>query len=289
MKRQNILWVAAVLTVFGLTAAGAEEHTDSLLNPPETPVAVRAESEFGFLGFIFHTIKSGPDEASADTFDYIKEGGQDILFPFTRLTATADFGDRHHLRFLFQPLTVKTQADLQLAFDIGDETFGPGPVVISYDFPFWRVGYSYDFIAGSRFRMGGGAVLQLRNASIIFESGDGTTVDVGQNLGPVPALKLTSRYDHPAGWFAGFEAVGIFASSAFINGADFAFEGSLLDSSLRAGVKLKHGIEPFLNLRFLGGSARGTSEYAEDTWTSGSAYTENYLAAYSVSLGVTVR
>lgn len=292
MKKKSLSAVLAVCLLAGAFTQTVAAQGESLINSAEQPVKVRVESEVGFLGFLYHTIESGPDAATADTFNYVTEGGQDILFPFSRLIATVDFGPRHHLRFLYQPLKVETRADFQSARNIGGENFPKGPVAITYGFPFWRIGYSYDFIAGSRFRMGGGAVLQLRNASIIFESLDSSSpveLFVGQNLGPVPALKLTARYDHPAGWFAGFEAVGIYASSAFINGADFAFEGSLLDSSLRAGLKLKHGLEPFLNLRFLGGSAKGTSEYADDTWTSGSAYTANYLAAWSLSLGATLR
>jgi hypothetical protein len=273
-------------------AAAAEEQFAQLLNRPGTPVQVSLESEYGFLGFLHHTIESGPDAATADTFNYITEGGQDILFPFSRLTATVSFGRRHHLRFLYQPLRVETRANFEQDRNIGGTDLS-GPVALTYGFPFWRLGYSYDFLAGSRWRLGGGAALQLRNASIIFEALDPSAstqrLFVAQNLGPVPALKLTARYDHPAGWFAGFEAVGLYASSAIINGADFDFEGSLLDTSLRVGLKLNWGLEPFLNLRFLGGSAKGTSENAGDTWTSGSAYTANYLATWSLSLGASLR
>ena len=35
--------------------------------------------------------------------------------------------------------------------------------------------------------------------------------------------------------------------------------GALLDASLRAGVTLQHGVRPFVNLRYLGGGAEGTT------------------------------
>ena len=292
MRMRRLFIGLCMATVLGLSAAFAAEPSESLINPPDAHVRVRLESEVGFLSFLHHTFTAGPDAGSADTIDYVKEGGQDILFPFLRYTATLDIGERHHLRFLYQPLEVNTRTNFKSPRKIGDQTFD-GPVALTYSFPFWRLGYSYDFISGPRWTMGGGGVLQLRNASIVFESLDSSgaapALFVGQGPGPVPALKLTGRYDHPAGWFAGFEAVGFYASSAFINGASYDFEGSILDSSLRAGLRLKGGFEPFLNLRFLGGTAKGTSESADDTWTGGAAYTSNYLATWSLSIGATLR
>ena len=82
----------------------------------------------------------------------------------------------------------------------------------------------------------------------------------------------------------------MYASSAFINGADFEFEGSILDASLRAGYRLKYGMDIFMNLRFLGGSAAGVSEYEYENWTdSVEKATANYLATTSLTLGLTVR
>ncbi len=58
-------------------------------------------------------------------------------------------------------------------------------------------------------------------------------------------------------------------------------------ASLRAGCSLKNGMEMFLSLRFIGGSAEGTSEY--DQSVSNEAYTANYLTIVSTSVGVTLR
>ena len=48
--------------------------------------------------------------------------------------------------------------------------------------------------------------------------------------------------------------------------------------------------DAYLNVRFLGGSAAGTSEYIDRYWTeSVSSYTTNYLSSLSLSLGFTLR
>lgn len=107
-----------------------------------------------------------------------------------------------------------------------------------------------------------------------------------QNLGPVPALHLNLLFSTPAGFYTYFEATGLYASSAVINGAGFEFEGSILDTSLRPGYKLTDKVDAYLNLRFLGGSAKGTSEYPNDRWSeSRERFTSNYLAFWTLSLG----
>jgi hypothetical protein len=85
------------------------------------------------------------------------------------------------------------------------------------------------------------------------------------------------------------DATGLYASSAIINGASFAFEGSLLDASLRAGYPLRNGLDVFANLRFLGGTSKGESQYPDRNWSeSDQRYGENYLSTMSFTLGLSV-
>ena len=89
---------------------------------------------------------------------------------------------------------------------------------------------------------------------------------------------------------AAFDMTGIYASSAIFNGADFQFEGSILDASLRFGAKFTEIADVFLNVRFLGGSASGVSQYARLEWSNSvSPETANYLALMSVTLGATLK
>ena len=123
-----------------------------------------------------------------------------------------------------------------------------------------------------------------------FRSADGENITVSQNVGPVPALHVYSRWELPSGLNLTADITGLYASSAIINGASFQFEGSILDASLRLGYRLDHGMELFSNLRFLGGTAVGTSQYDNSGWSqSQEQYTANKLGTASVTMGLAVR
>ncbi len=252
----------------------------------EGPVTVRLEAEAGAVKVLHHTYKVG---ASGTDFDFVNNGGQEILFPFQRFTATAEIADRHQVKFLYQPLTVATEITAGADFTIDTATFNAGESVdVVYGFPFYRTTYLYDFLEGDA-NLSVGAAIQLRNASIRFTSVDGRERAVSQNLGVVPAFVLAGKLPFDNGLFVGFEATGLYASSAFINGADFEFEGSILDASLRAGARLDERAEAFLNVRFLGGSAAGVSGYDPVYWTQSTLReTANYLATLTVTLGATL-
>lgn len=165
---------------------------------------------------------------------------------------------------------------------------------LTYSFPFYRFTYTYDVLGKhDHATLGLGLVLQIRNASIRFkpldydETNSAKEVYVSQNVGLVPALAIYSSYEFPFGLRLSADIAGSYASSQFFNGADFEFEGSILDASLRAGYVMDNNWELFGNLRFFGGSAKGTSD-PESSWSVSSYnYTENYIAALTVSVGAT--
>jgi len=160
---------------------------------------------------------------------------------------------------------------------------------IKYGFPFYRITYSYSFVKNDRLELAGGLALQARNASIVFKQANGEQMTVSQNVGPVPAINLYGRYNFNSGLYLSLDATGLYASSAIINGASFSFEGSILDASLRAGYPLRKGVDVFANLRFLGGTAKGDSEYIERTWSEPTqSYTSNVLATSSFTLGLSI-
>jgi len=282
MKKKTIsILIILLVAVFSLQAEqGAGLIGDS--------VKGFAQYEKGFIGLMHHSIKIGQDGTD---FNYITQGGQDILFPFERFQAGIILSDTHTVRMLYQPLTIKTTVPFNSDVTIDGTLFEAGTAMdLTYGFPFWRVSYLYDFIKSDRLEAAVGGALQIRNASIIFEAMDGSAVTVSQNIGPVPAVILRGRYDFNSGFFASLDATGLYASSAIINGASFDFEGSILDASLRTGYKFAEHLDAFLNVRFLGGTAKGTSQYDNRTWSeSVSQYTENYLSTYSVTVGATLR
>jgi hypothetical protein len=79
-----------------------------------------------------------------------------------------------------------------------------------------------------------------------------------------------------------------YASSAFINGADYPFTGWIYDLSLRAGIAPNDFADVFVNLRLLAAGATGTAEGERQFWTQSRAqprFTDNRLGLLTVSLG----
>ncbi len=288
MKRIATAGITLLLAVVSL---GAEP----LLNRNDGPLEVTAIAETGFVKVLYHTIKVG---ANGTTFDFVREGGQEIVFPISRFTAELEVNDRHTVILLYQPLEIATQVRFDEARTIDDVTFNANEGVnVTYSFPFYRASYLYDFAAAENLELAAGASLQLRNASVRFVSvnGDQNDIAVSQDLGPVPILKVRGEYRFPdaaiPGAFLGLEADGFFASSAFINGADYEFSGSIYDVSLRAGFAPTDGVDLFANVRALGGGASGTRpDDAREFWSqSRSGSTDNFLSTLSLSLGARLR
>jgi hypothetical protein len=247
-------------------------------------ISIALQYEKGFLKLFLHTIQIGD---SGTEFDYISQGGQEILFPFDRFSADLYLFKKNKVSLLYQPLTLETTTRFYEDVTIDNATFAADTIVdMKYGFPFFRITYAYLFQITPRFEIGTGLAFQLRNASITFGSADGEVFSSSQNLGPVPALHVNTTYSFSA-FYIYFEATGLYASSAIINGADFEFEGSILDTSLRIGVPVHKNAHAYLNARFIGGSAKGTSEYESDAWSeSQERYTANYLATGSLTLGL---
>ncbi|MBI9101772.1 MAG: hypothetical protein JEY99_05115 [Spirochaetales bacterium] len=265
---------------------------DSLINREDSKIKFFLESELGTVKVNYHTILIGSEsEGTGTTFDYVTEGGQEILYKFERFNLGFILDKQYKFSFLYQPLEVVTEVTFKEDVKIDNVTFASGtPMEVSYGFPFYRITYGYDFFPADEIDLGIGGALQLRNASLVFKEIAGDQMTVSQNLGPVPAINLFGKYTLNNGLFFQTDITGLYASSAFINGADFEFEGSILDASLRTGYTLKHDIDLFLNLRFLGGSAAGKSEYDYENWTdSVEKETANYLATTSLTFGITIR
>ncbi|KGE73300.1 hypothetical protein [Spirochaeta lutea] len=259
--------------------------------PDTPPVSIYAEAELGAVKILHHVIQVGQDGTE---FNYLTQGGQELLLPFQRLAAGLELGTRNRIQVLYQPLEVVTNVRFREDVTVDGITFAQGsPMQLTYSFPFYRLSWWYDFIADPRLDLSAGISLQLRNASIRFqnlEAAAGTTaagqLTVSQNLGLVPALNLYAGYRFASGFGLSLDVVGIYAGSAFINGADFDFEGSLLDASLRASYPVKDLGEAFVNLRFLGGTSRGTSQYPDQFWTQSiEKFTMNNLATLALTLG----
>jgi hypothetical protein len=298
MKR-NTLGLLLTFLILPVCLFAGNEGDVSLINRKDAWYHIIPSYENGFISVLSHTIKQGDTQIGGipSSFDYRENGGQEILFPFSRFSLDLILNKKHDITLLYQPLLIETKVVTRDSLRIAgvDIAAGAGePLFLTYSFPFWRLSYSYRFLRGENWYVGGGLSLQLRNASIVFENADGTSAVVSQNLGPVPILKINGRYDFNNGMFIAGEIDGFYASSSFINGASFEFEGSILDASLRTGLRLARGMEIFINARYLGGSANGTTDEDALAWSeagdSGLPFkTENYLSTATVSVGMSLK
>ena len=246
------------------------------------------ETEQGTIALLHHTYQNG---TGGDDFDFIKQGGQNNLYPFSRYTVGATIAENHRLWFTYQPLLLQTSVTFLDDVKIGDVTFVDGtPMDLTYSFPFYRMTYTYDLLGKyEEAYLGLGLALQIRNASIQFKQVDGANdqLYVSQNVGLVPAIALYSEYRFDWGLTLSADVAGSWASSAIINGADFEFEGSILDASLRMSWALREGFSLFGNARFFGGTAKGTSENINQSWTDSiEPFTKNNIASLTFSAGV---
>jgi len=245
-------------------------------------VSAKVTGELGFLDPLWHKVQFGRDNTY---FDYVDEGGQDVLFAFQRLSADVQFGDRHHAILLYQPLRLESQVKLERDVTVEGTTFNQGEAVdLVYGFPFFRASYLYDFASSNKREIAAGASLQLRNATISFSTPTGGKRVVNRDVGPVPVLKFRTRLPLGNDFWFGAEADGFYAPIQYLNGdpeSDAA--GAIADVSLRAGRRLTRHIEGFVNLRYLGGGSAG--ENPDDADEPGGGYTRNWLHFATVSLG----
>jgi len=249
-------------------------------NSPTSKVALKGYLELGMLAVVEHTIQKSSD---GTLFDYKSEGGQDSAFFFARISAELEILKRHTLILLYQPIDLRTQSTLLRTVRVDGLDFPAGtPMQYRYGFDFYRLSYLYDFIANPRHELSLGLSLQLRVANIEFASLDGRLQRTSQNLGPVPIIKLRGRYTFDNSAFLGFELDGI--------GIQFPSDlgsvlGLLFDASLRVGFSPTNFLETFINLRYLGGGARGPGQ----TPQFGDGYVDNFIHTLILSIGFGVK
>lgn len=265
-----------------LAVATTPVAADSIVNRSPAKVAIFPTAELGFVAPLAHTIAFGKD---GSTFDYVEDGGQDVLFPFVRLSVDLDVG-RSSFLALYQPLDIVSTSLLQRTVRIDGVDFAAGePLTTRYGFTFWRGSWLYDLLPSAEREVAFGLGLQIRDANIEFTSGNGEQFVGKRNVGPVPVLSYRGRFPVGQTAWIGAQVEGMYAPIKYLNGGDVDVEGALLDATIKAGLEAKNGVTPFIAIRYLGGGAEGTS--AADG--QGDGYTSNWLHTMTVSLGGTLR
>jgi hypothetical protein len=255
----------------------------ALAQTAEPAVGVRASAELGFLFVADHFVRFGVD---GSRIDYRRDGAQDNLYPFVRLSAEIDVRRRHHVTLLYQPLEIVSRETLTRDLRIDGVTFPNGtPVQFRYGFPFFRAGWHYDLLAAPDREFSLGLALQLRNATIDFESLDGRLFRGRSDVGVVPLLRARGRFPlGSAGAFFAFEVDGFYAPISVLNGSDNEVTGAILDASVRVGWRVRPHVDLFVNLRYIGGGATGQGD---PTPTSDGSQS-NWLNFVSITGGATI-
>ncbi len=278
---------SALLAVLATTVATAVTPTpkESAINRSGASTNIHFSAELGTLAILGHRIQLSK---SGSMIDYVDEGGQDNLFPYSRLQADLDLGDRHSIVLLYQPINVNTKARLKRPLVIDNmEVPANTPMAFRYGFDFYRGSWLYDLNDSPRKEVALGLSLQIRNATIDFERLDGEGLRSSRDIGPVPVLKFRTRQPMgEQGAFWGFEADGFYAPIKYINGSDVDVVGAILDTSAKVGLPMRHGADAFLSLRYIGGGAEGTSD---DFLAPADGYVENWLSTVALSIGTQLR
>jgi hypothetical protein len=281
MRTKIFLLCFVLLSEVSLTAQKGYFESDC----DTSKIKFRAVAEVGFISVLAHKIQFGEN---GTYFNYVKDGGQDVLFPSTRFSIEMDLNKRNTFIVLYQPLRIETQALLRNDLVSNGITF-PASTGINclYNFPFYRFSYLRRLTKNNeKFNLAIGGSLQIRNATISFESTDGSLYTDNRGIGPVPALKIRSTLKLNKCFYSEFEADGIYAPVSYLNGSDNEIVGAILDASLRLGAEVNALTNMFLNLRYLGGGATGTD--TGDVWP-GDGYVKNWLNFLNVSAGFVLK
>jgi hypothetical protein len=237
-------------------------------------------ADMGFLGVLSHTLHKG---RSGSTLDYRNEAGQDVLFPVSRMAVSLELAQRHRLLALYQPLELRTRETSTRDLVVDGTTFEAGtPLRFLYGFPFYRFGYDYAAwrTPSTVLRLGG--AVQIRNATIEIEADDGSQLVSLRDVGVVPLLRAGLRQQLSERCWLELEADGIYAPIRYLNGNDNGVEGALLDANVALGIAAHEHFDAFINARYLGGGAQGSSDGSDEEHTS------NWLSFLIFSAGIAV-
>jgi len=245
----------------------------SFAKAPETVGTV----ELGYSAVAAHKIQFGKEGSK---FDYVKEGGQDILFPFARAEVAVRTDDNTRFVFVYQPLELNTRVVVPEKLQVDDVTFDKDtPVDLKYSFPFYRFSWLRDTWSNETTKIALGASLQLRNARIEFTSVDGKKHRSNRDVGPVPIFKFQSVTQLGNGVWWGTDIDTIYVSVKYLNGGRSDVTGSFHDASLKLGFPIVSWLDAAFVTRYIGGGAEGTSKSPDrgaDGYNNNQIHTVNF-------------
>jgi hypothetical protein len=235
--------------------AGSSQLEPPLAVPSARPVAAETPRLLDSLlvdfevGAAYLFQNDGRYGADGSKYTAAEVGQQRNLAVALRLAIEARVG-RHTLIATWAPLDLTTRSTLTRDLTFQTTTFADRSVVDHrYLFDGYRLSYLFGLVRGSRFTLGVGASIQVRNASVEFRTVDTSTAlfAVERDIGLVGALKVRARFD-----------AGILYAQAdidFFNTFGLGLPAGIHDVALTLGVPIVPGLDFLLRLRLVGGGA----------------------------------
>ena len=141
-----------------------------------------------------------PNDESATRFSLVSVVGNGP-WPAARGYLTWNIDDRHGLRLLLAPLTIRETGTLDRPVDFAGESYLPDePVEAEYTFNSYRLTYRYHWKETSRTSAWVGFTAKVRDATVALEQG--TTASRKDNVGFVPLLHLAGEWRLTPQWLA---------------------------------------------------------------------------------------
>jgi hypothetical protein len=274
----NELAVARIIR-FPIVAGALLTAPYAAAKAPETVGSI----ELGYSAVTSHTVQFSK---SGTQFNYVKNGGQDILFPFARADVTLRTSDKDRFVFLYQPLELNTRVIVRDELKVDDVTFASEtPVDFKYSFPFYRFSWLRDTWSDESTKIALGGSLQLRNARIEFTSVDGKQHRSNRNVGPVPIFKFQSRTKIEDDVWWGTDIDSIYVPVKYLNGGNSDVVGSFHDIALKLGFPVVSWLDAAFVSRYIGGGAKGTNKTplrGSDGFSDNQIHTINFSLALNL-------
>jgi hypothetical protein len=278
MEKNSMSLPSLKTACFVLTLSASLVSQLSFAKAPETVGTL----ELGYSAVTSHKVQFGK---AGTNFDYVKDGGQDILFPFARAEVALRTTETDRFVFLYQPLEFNTRVVIPEKLQVDDVLFDKDtPVDLKYSFPFYRFSWLRDTWSNETTKIALGASLQLRNARIEFTSVDGKKHRSNRDVGPVPIFKFQSVTQLGNGVWWETDIDTIYVSVKYLNGGRSDVTGSFYDASLKLGFPIVSWLDAAFVTRYIGGGAKGTSKTPErgaDGYNTNQIHTVNFGLALS--------
>ncbi len=237
--------------------------------------------EYGFLGLLQHKSKWSKENPE---FNYVKNGGQDLLFPTWRVESGFKPNKKNMFSFIYQPIPLETEVVLKEEVKIDQVIFEKNSdVLMKYDFSFYRFNYWSLLTSSAKGSFWVGGALQIRNADIRFTDRTGKNSFRTSSLGPVPLINFLYENNFSRRIHQQFKLAGFWAPIKYINGGTNDVNGWIYEFESQSKIILKNDLDAFVNFRVLGGGSEGTSK---TTRVSGGNYTKDVLLTSSFTVGL---